>query len=70
MSEERLATTPTVPSAIPPSWTIRSASRSMYSSTSSLTSSNSLCNAMNDGPFTFQWACLHWVWRSMASASR
>jgi len=25
---------------------------------------------MKLGPLTFQWACLHWVWRSMQSASR
>src|SRR2546422_962409 len=67
---DRSATTPTVPSAMPPSCTIRSAIRSTYASTSSLISSNNLCSAMNVGPFTFQWACLHCVCRSMQSASR
>src|SRR3954452_9795104 len=32
--------------------------------------SNSSWSAMKLGPFTFQWACLAWVPRSMASASR
>src|SRR5882757_10004735 len=32
--------------------------------------SNNSCRAMKFGPFTFQWACLVWVLRSIASANR
>src|SRR5438445_8931926 len=69
-SSDRSATIAPVPSAMPPNWITRSASRSTYSSAASCSSSNSLWSAMNWGPFTFQCACFVCNWRSIASASR
>src|SRR5204863_217531 len=55
---ERAAATRTVPRAIPPNCTIRSAIRSTWEATDSFTSSKSSCNPIKCGPLTFQWACL------------
>ena len=60
----------TVPSAVPPSWTIRSAIRSTHSSAASLILSKSSWRAMKLGPLTFQCACLVCSIRSVASARR
>ena len=69
-SDVRFAVACTVPSAVPPSWTIRSAIRSTHSSADSLILSKSSWRAMKFGPLTFQWACLVCSIRSVASASR
>src|ERR1700722_13751901 len=55
---------------MPPRLVTRSAISSICSSTRSEILSNSSCRAMKFGPLTFQWACLTWLCKSMASANR
>jgi hypothetical protein len=67
---ERDAATRAVPSAMPPSCTMRSAIMSTYDSTASSTLSKSSCRPMKLGPLTFQCACFICICRSTADASR
>src|SRR5690554_1159541 len=63
-----LAAPRTLPSAMPPSRAIRSASVSVKGSIISATWSNSRCSCMKSRPLTFQWATFVWLYRSKLSA--
>src|SRR5947209_19174760 len=66
----RVLTSCTVPRAVPPSWTMRSAIESVHSSCSARNLSSVRWTPMNCGPFRFQCACFVTRPRSIESASR
>src|SRR3954451_11153053 len=66
----RELTSCTVPRAVPPSWTMRSAMESVHSSCSARNLSSIRWMPMNCGPLRFQCACFVTRPRSMESARR